>query len=168
MTKVKKQKSEEQIAAEKQRKIFIFRALLWSIFSCVMPVLFIGWRYDLFKKVGSLQLSGWGLFAIVIVFVFLYVLVKYIKAGLVEWSMTKQVINGVTKVIIPLGVVLAVCVGIRNSLDYFIQVLGCTIIFETIAVPLNPFPKWVYEKTKGRFESVVDYIVDQKNKTKGE
>ena len=80
---------------KRKRKIFWVRAILWALFSCFIPVAFIGWRYDLVKQVGSLQLSGWGLFGIIIIFVFLYVVVKYIRAGFVEWSMIKQIINGV-------------------------------------------------------------------------
>lgn len=164
-------KTPEQIEKEKELKIFLARAILWSLFSCVVPVCFIGWRYDLFKKVGSLQLSGWGLIAIVIIFVFLYVVVKYVMAGFTEWSMTKQIINGVVKVVIPLGALLAICIGIRNSLDIFIQALSLTLMSEVIAIPINPFPEWVCKKTQGRFESAVDFVADKlhnRSKDKGE
>ena len=168
----KKEKTPEQTEKEKELKIFWVRAILWSLFSCVVPVFFIGWRYDLFKKVGSLQLSGWGLIAIVIVFVFLYVVVKYIRAGFVEWSMTKQIINGVVKVVLPLGVVLAVAIAIRNNLDVFIQALSCTLMSEVIAIPINPFPEWVWKRSQGRFESAVDFVAarfyNQKEDRKGE
>ena len=140
------------------KKKFIARAILWAIFSCGLPVAFIGWRYDLFRKAGQLQLSGWGLIAVIIIFIFVLVLVKYIKSGFVEWSMTKQVLTGIVKVLIPLGAILAVCVSIRSNIDYFIQALGCTLICETIALPINPFPEWVYNKSKGRFESMVDFM----------
>lgn len=156
-----KEKTPEQIEKEKELKIFWVRAILWSVFACFIPVAFIGWRYDLFKKVGSLQLSGWGLIAIVIIFVFLYVVVKYIRAGFTEWSMTKQIVNGVVKVLLPLGAVLAVAIAVRNNLDVFIQALSCVLMSEVIAIPINPFPEWVWKKTKGRFGSAVDYMVDR-------
>ena len=165
------EKTPEQIEKEKELKIFWARVILWSIFSCIVPVCFIGWRYDLFQKVGSLQLSGWGLIAIIIIFVFLYVVVKYIRAGFVEWSMTKQTINGVVKVVIPLGALLAICIGIRNSLDIFIQALSCTLMSEVIAIPINPFPEWVWKKSQGRFEGAVDFVAEKlynRSKDKGE
>lgn len=140
------------------KRKFIIRAILWAIFCCGLPVAFIGWRYDLFRKAGQLQLSGWGLIAVIIIFIFVIVLVKYVKAGFVEWSMTKQVLTGIVKVLIPLGAILAVCVSIRSNIDYFIQALGCTLICETIALPINPFPEWVYNKSKGRFENMVDFM----------
>lgn len=148
---------------KEEKKLFFARAVIWSMFACVLPVCFIGWRYDLFKKAGTLQLSGWGLFAIVIVFAFLFVLVKYIRAGFTEWSMLKQIINGVIKVIIPLGTVLALCIGIRANLDYFIQALSCTLLCEAMAIPINPFPEWIYNKSQGRFESAIDYVANRLN-----
>lgn len=146
----------------KEKKVFILRIVLWSLFAGVIPVIFIGWRYDLFKKASNFKLSGWGLIAIIFIFAFLKVLVGYIRAGIKEYSMLKQVLNGIFKVLIPLGVLLLLCVGIRSNIEQFIQALSCAIICETIAIPLNPFPKWVYEKSKGRFENLLDYIVEKR------
>lgn len=172
MEKIKKEKTPEEIEKDKERGIFWTRAIVWSLFSCFIPVAFIGWRYDLFRKAGSLQLSGWGLMAVVIVFAFLYVVVKYIRAGFVEWSMAKQIVNGVVRVILPIGAILAVVISIRNNIDIFIQALSCVLISETIAIPVNPFPEWVWKKTEGRFEGIVDFVADRfynkKEESKGE
>lgn len=145
----------------KEKGKFILRIFLWGLFACVIPVCFIGWRFDLFSKVSGLKLSGWGLIAIVITFVFLYAIVKYIRAGFVEWTMLKQIINGIVSIVIPLGVLLALCVAMKNSLDVFIQALSCVLVSEIIAIPLNPFPKWVWDKSKGRFENTVDFVADK-------
>ena len=152
----------------KEKKVFILRIVLWSLFAGVIPVIFIGWRYDLFKKASNFKLSGWGLIAIIFIFVFLKVLVGYIRAGIKEYSMLKQVLNGILKVLIPLGVLLLLCVGIRSNIEQFIQALSCAIICETIAIPLNPFPKWVYEKSKGKFESMIDLFANKINNKKEE
>lgn len=165
MEETKKQKTvEETDEQKKERAKFIARAAAWGMFSCILPVIFIGWRYDLFgKKSSSLSLTGWGMFAIVIIAVFVYVLVKYIRAGFPEWSMTRQIISGVVKILLPIGAILALCAGIRVNIDYFIQALGCVLICEAIAIPINPFPEWVWNKSQGRFESAVDYIADAIN-----
>lgn len=168
----KREKTEEELQQEKETRIFVVRIILWSLFACVIPVVFIGFRYDLFRKASSLQLSGWGIIAIIIVAVFLYVLTKYIRAGFGQWSFVKQIIDGVIKVVLPLGVVLAICVSIRNNLDAFIQSLSCVLISEVVAIPINPFPEWVSKKTQGRFESMVDFVADRfynkKEEHKGE
>lgn len=143
---------------KKKKKIFIIRVILWTIFACGIPVGFIGWRYKLFDKVGKLQLSGWGIIAIIILLVFLYILIKYIKAGFVEWSMLRQIVDGVAKVIFPLGALLAICISLRNSVDIFIQALSCVLLSEVIAIPINPFPEWIWKKSKGRFEGMVDFV----------
>lgn len=140
-----------------EKKKFVARAVAWAVFACGLPVAFIGWRYDLFRSAGELQFSGWGMIAIVIVLVFLIVVVKYVKALFTEWSMTKQIISGVLKIILPLGALLALCVGIRSNLDYFIQALSCVIICEAMAIPMNPFPELIYKKTEGRYDSMTDY-----------
>lgn len=173
MEKTKKQKIAEETAPEtdeeteqkaKERKKFIARAAAWAMFSCVLPVVFIGWRYDLFgKKASSLSLTGWGMFAIIIITVFVYVVVKYIRAGFPDWSMAKQIISGIIKVLLPIGAILALCAGIRVNMDYFIQALSCVLICEAIAIPINPFPEWVWNKSQGKFESAVDYIADAIN-----
>ena len=150
------------------KKIFIIRAILWSLFAAVIPFVFIGWRYDLFKKAGSLQLSGWGMIGIIIVFIFIIALVKYIKAGFPEWSMLKQILNGVIKVLLPIGVLLALCMGIKSNIEYFTQALSLVLLSEAIAIPVNPFPKWVYEKSKGKFESMIDLFANKINNKKEE
>lgn len=149
-----------------ERKIFIARAIAWALFACVLPVLFIGWRYDLFRVVSNVQFGGWGLIAVVMIFAFLTVFARYLKSGFPEWSMTKQIVSGVAKILIPLGALLAICVSIRSSLDYFIQALSCTLMCEAIAIPLNPFPKWVWDKSQGRFESSLDYLAERIGKGK--
>ena len=146
---------------KEQKRIFVIRVILWTLFACIIPVCFIGWRYNLFGKVGGLQLSGWGLIAVVIVFAFLYVVVKYIRAGFVEWSMLKQVVNGIVRVVLPLGTLLAICINLRNSLDVFIQALSLVLFCEIIAIPLNPFPQWIWVRTKGRFENTIDFVADR-------
>lgn len=150
------------------KKIFILRAVLWTLFAAVIPLIFIGWRYDLFRKAGTIQLSGWGMIGIFIVLIFLIVLVKYIKAGFTEWSMVKQVLNGVIKVLLPILVLLGLCMGIKSNIEYFTQALSFVLLSEAIAIPINPFPKWVYEKSKGRFESVIDLFANKLNKKESE
>lgn len=151
----------EEEQKKKEQRIFAVRVILWSLFSCIFPVCLIGWRYELFNKVGAIQLSGWGLIAVILIVVFLFVVIKYLRAGFVEWSMTKQIISGVVKIILPLVALLSICVSIKNSLDIFIQSLSGVLILEVFAIPLNPFPEWVWKKSQGRFESAVDFVADK-------
>ena len=43
------------------------------------------------------------------------------------------------------------------------------IISETIAIPINPMPKWVYEQSKGEAQDTIDYFFkkyDERKETK--
>ena len=154
---------------KKKKSVFITRVVVWLLFACIIPVIFIGWRFAIFEKAGSLQLSGWGIIAIIIVAVTLYVIIKYIRAGFIGWSWTKQIINGVVRVILPLGVLLAICISLQNNIKVFIQALSVVLVSEAVGIFVNPFPEWVWEKTKGQCESVVDFVVNKfynKNKEK--
>jgi len=154
--------SEEQKKKE-ERRIFIIKAISWAMLSCILPVLFIGWRYDLFNVNNKLNLSGYGLIAIVIIFVFLITLFKYFKKlYLVKWSMLGQIIGGLIKVVLPLLAILLVFNSIKNDIDTAITCLGVVIVLETIALPINPFPKYIYEKTNGQTTEMLDLLMRNK------
>jgi hypothetical protein len=126
------------------KKEFIIRLSAFIILGCIAPFLFIAFRYDLFKKVNEMSLSGWGLIAVVIVFFFARYVLKMIKMGM-PYSMFTQCISGALKVILPL-LCLYFCVdAIRTSIDLFQQALVFTIICEALAIPVNPLPKWVQQ-----------------------
>ena len=72
--------------------------------------------------------------------------------------MLRQIVDGVAKVIFPLGALLAICISLRNSVDIFIQALSCVLLSEVIAIPINPFPEWIWKKSQGRFEGMVDFV----------
>jgi hypothetical protein len=100
------------------KKEFIIRLSAFIILGCIAPFLFIAFRYDLFKKVNEMSLSGWGLIAVVIVFFFARYVLKMIKMGM-PYSMFTQCISGALKVILPL-LCLYFCVdAIRTSIDLF-------------------------------------------------
>ena len=149
-----------------EKQVFWIRFACWSIFACIVPVVFIIWRYDLFTKITAIQFGGRGMLAIIIVATFLIVLANYIKKAFSKRSMTKQIISGICKVVLPLLTLLLVLYSIRNNIDLFLQALGCVIISEAIAIPINPMSKRVYEESKGATEDTIDYFFqryDEKN-----
>lgn len=134
-----------------QHRHFLFwtRFVLWCIFACVLPFLFIAYRFDLFKTVSKISVSGWGIFALIIIFIFAFALMKYIKIGFKgKFSFSVQCLGGFFKIIVPLLCMYLFINSVKENINYFLQVLGCVIICETIAIPINPMPKWAYEKQK--------------------
>lgn len=158
---------------EKKKKTLSPRAKFWllftwwTIFACVLPVCFIAWRYQLFDKVGEMQLSGWGMLAIVIIAFFGLAVCKYVKTAMsLKWSMVGQCVNGTAKVLLPLLALLLLLKSIESSVSLFIQVVGVVTICEAIAIPLNPMPKYVYEASKGATQDMIDYFFRRQEESK--
>lgn len=152
---------------KKERNIFITRVVLFSIFACVLPFVFIGWRYDIFRVNNKISprvsLTGWGFLAILIVFFFVRYCMNILKHS-IPFSMTHQFLSGIIKIIMPLLLLLFVINALENSIAFFKQALIVTIICEGVAIPLNPFPKFMHDKGIEHIEGLTDIVI---NKLKG-
>ena len=116
---------------KKEKAIFITRVILFTTFACILPFVFIAWRYDIFRVVNQtdtrVSLSGWGALAIIIVFFFIKYCMNVLKRT-IPFSMTYQILNGVIKIIMPLLLLLFVVNALENSIHLFKQALIVTII----------------------------------------
>lgn len=137
---------------------------LWCLFACILPICFIGWRYDLFGGNAELRLSGWGLIAIIIAFAFGMAVFRYAKIAFkAEFSYLWQCVSGFFKVVFPLLLVALALNTIKTDVDRMVQALTVVAIFEAVAVPLNPMPRWVYDKTQGAMRSPIDYFFKKRD-----
>ena len=125
-------------------KKFILRVLVWLVFVAVIPIVTIIDKYDMVKN-GTLKYTGWGIIVLAIITVVVMVMLGYYLKTM-KWSMTKQVIAGVRNVIIPLGLLFIGAGLIASNIENIRYILIVSIISEAIAIPINPFPQWVYEK----------------------
>lgn len=125
-------------------KKFTIQLILWLLFVAVVPIASIVDKYDLVKN-GTLKYTGWGIIVGVILFVVVMVILGYILK-LIKWSMTKQILTGVMIVIVPLIFLLVLTDLITKNIDNIKYILIISIISESIAIPLNPFPRMIYEK----------------------
>ena len=125
-------------------KSFTVRLILWLLFVAVIPILTIIDKYDLVKN-GAFKYTGWGIIAWIIVFVVGMAVLCYILK-LIKWSMTKQMITGIMVVILPLIFLLGLTDLIATHVGNIKYILIVSLISEFIAIPLNPFPKMIYEK----------------------
>lgn len=163
--KREEKKSAVEWLKEHPKSVFWSRLISWATFCCFLPFVFIVWRFQLFHKVERIQIGGWGIIGIVIVAVFVYTVIRYVRLAFsARYSFIVQILNGVCKVIIPLLAVLIIIYNVRNNINLMLQVLGCIVICEAIAIPLNPLPQWAYECQKNvRVEErkeAFDYLVD--------
>lgn len=158
---------------EHPKSFFWVRFVLWVICGAVLPFLFIALRFNIFKKASSLSLSGWGIIAVLIVAIFILVLIRYLKKGFgIKNVFISQCLNGFTKVIIPLGVLLVIVYISSKNLEALSQSLGCTTLCELIAIPVNPMPEWVEkcrkEENKNEQKDTIDYMTERLFKKKNE
>lgn len=157
-------KKEETKKGLSEKQVFWLRFVGWVLFAAILPVAFIIWRFNLFTERSPLALSGWGFMAIVIIALFIISLLKYVRAGL-PYSLFSQCVTGFCKVILPLVIFYAVLYCIQQNLGIFLQALGCVILCELVAIPLNPMPKWIHDNVKEedqkKFDSMTDVLWDK-------
>ena len=158
-----KNKVKTKLTPSQEQKVFVVRFALFTVFALILPIIFIGWRYELFRKVGKVSLSGWGLIAIIIAIFFVRYVAKMVKR-VEPYSMFNQIVTGFRKIILPLFVLFILLNTIRGSIDLFMQALEVTIISEAIGIPINPLPKWANDHDIEKQETFIDKFV---KKTKG-
>lgn len=147
------------------KKVFVLRAIFFTLFACIIPFVFIAWRYSIFsvKENPRISLTGWGFVGVIIVFFFIRYLIMVIKKS-IPHSLLAQVVNGFIKVLMPLILVYVVIGALESGLYLFKQALVITIISEAIAIVINPFPQYMYEKGIEDVEGLLDIVLKRLKK----
>lgn len=135
------------------KKQFWSKFAIWSILAVVVPIVSIAIKYDLLGK-GKLKFTGWGIIALLILFIFVTVLLGYFLK-LLKWSMTKQILQGVRNVLVPIFFIFLGCELIANNIENIKVILLITLISEAAAIPFNPFPQWLYLKNRQEMVDIV-------------
>lgn len=147
----------EESLVKKDKAVFISRLIAFIIFGAIAPVCFIMWRYGIFTS-GEVKftMAGWGLIASLIVFIVIRYVMKEVS-DVMPSSLFTQVVNGFMRVILPLLLVYFLLNSLKDSLDLLIQSVLAVILCESVAIVVNPFPKWK-----------LDHKVDEKTKSFGD
>lgn len=106
--------------------------------------MFLTWRFNLFGKASNVKIGGWGLFAMLFLGIFFAKTIKIVRMGL-PYSLATQILEGIVKVIIPLGVATFAVYYLKNAMTQLFQFLVVTFLCECVAIVVNPLPKWLYE-----------------------
>ena len=151
--------------------VFWARMTSWIGVSCVAPITVFATKFGLFEKekyapvydeLGNVvnatppALNGWGIVSCFIVGFTLVSILKEVIKAYTGYSLIKQFLTGVVQSIIPLVIGFAVCYFLDGVLDNVRYCLLVLIITKLVAVPLNPLPKWRYEKNG--IENYDDFI----------
>lgn len=150
-----------------ERQVFWLRFTAWAIFALVLPAVFIIWRFDLFTKVTYTQYSAWTILLVIFIAAFAISCLRYATKALVGWSMAKQCMEGILRIVIPLACLCYIVyvlnrklIASGEDLGNLLQALGVVTGSEAIAIPFNPWPEYLYKQTKGEVTSLIDYAID--------
>ena len=110
------------------------------------------------------------LIAIVIVFSVLGFMIRYYVSGLkTKHTLLKQVLNGFTKVILPISLILLIAIFFKNknevfiqNIDNFIITMWVVLLCESVAVVVNPLPKWAFDNNVEGLSEIADKIFTKK------
>lgn len=142
-----------------KKKELLIRFSLYCLFGGILPFLFLSWRFELFKKVSKISIGGWGLVGIIFLFIFTTTTLKKIKQGM-PYSYAKQIMDGVSKVLLPL-LLAAICVHyMRDLMEELFQFFCVLIVCEGIAIFVNPLPQWGHENNVEQTESSVKKVLE--------
>jgi hypothetical protein len=127
-----------------KRALFWTRFGIYVLFQIVVPITFLVWRFKLFQKISTVSIGGWGIVVIILVTAFFVSMIKYVKKGL-PFSFLTQCLNGIMKTIIPLIAVAFILNWLKGSINELSQFVIVYILCQIVAIPANPFPKWVHD-----------------------
>jgi uncharacterized protein YacL len=123
---------------------FWTRLSFYILFAWVIPATFLIYRFNLFSKVDSISIGGWGIVFIVFTGVFFSKLLKAIRNGL-PFSMATQILTGIVKSIIPLIIACFASYYLRNCMTEVFQFLVVVTLCQIVAIVVNPLPQWAHE-----------------------
>lgn len=144
-----------------QLGVFWGRLICWISASTVAPIAVFASKFGLFSEqhyepmydeLGNVinatppALNGWGIVSCMIIGLTITSILKEVVKAYSGYSLPKQVLTGIVNSVLPLVVCFGICYFLEGVLDSVKYCLIILIITKLIAIPLNPLPKWRYEK----------------------
>lgn len=148
-----------------EKKEFIIRLSMFLLFALVLPITYISVRCKLWEQ--TTTISFWFILLTIIIVMVVAVLIKYYLDGMkTKYSYTKQILTGVIKVILPLGAILLLAIWYKGKAEWivehtnlFIEILGVVLASETVAIVVNPLPKWAFNNNVEGLVEITDKIL---------
>lgn len=160
--KTKEKKEKKELTDKQKTGIFVARLIAFILFSVGGPVAYIMGRFKPFTASESTQVGFAGAIVIIIILVGVAVLVGFYLEGMkAKFSMVKQIANGLLKVILPIVALLVLTWGMSKYLEQLMEILIMLIPFETVAIVVNPLPKWAFDNNVEGLGNVLSGILDK-------
>jgi len=135
------------------------KLVLFLCFSIIIPIGYLVVRYGLFQPTTTIQVGLLGIVVFAILIGSVEVLIKYyLESMKAKYSLFKQILNGLIKLILPLTLCLLVIITLDNNIGILKEALIIIIICESVAIIINPFPQWCFENNIEGLGEIVEKI----------
>lgn len=152
-------------------KKFWVQFSLFLIFSLVIPISFIAFRFKLFSTTRQINtITIWAFIVLCILILVVSLLIKiYLDGVKTKYSLLKQILQGLIRVVFPIGLCLLLTIFMRKilidnvesmlkGLNNLVQVLIVCLVCEGIAIVINPLPKWSFDNNVEGLTEIYDKI----------
>lgn len=130
------------------KKEFWIRFPIYLLFYLILPAGYLLFRFNLFKKITTYSIGGWGLIFIFFGTISLIRLIRAVRKGL-PFSYMSVVLTGLCKSIIPLAGITVGLYLMRNAMPQMIEFMVVLTSCQFLALLINPIPRWAYENHLG-------------------
>lgn len=150
--------NEIEVKKEHKKLIFAIKFIIWTTFSCVIPILLIVYKFILpTGNEGTMQFGIWAIIALIIFMSFSKSLVKYInELNMGAWQ--SLLLSGIVNTTIPLVLVYLCLVALGDNIKDYEWIVLAIAGSETISFPFNPFPKLINQNILGFIEKGIDKV----------
>jgi hypothetical protein len=138
--------------------LFWIRLVLWILVGCAIPITVFALKFGLFTvaepavdslgnpiPVANISINGWGIASCILVGTYITRIVKEVSDANVGYTFMKQVWKGISSTV-PLMLLFAICYFLNGVMEQMMFCLATLIICKLISYPINPLPKWRWEK----------------------
>ena len=137
--------------------------ILFLLFSTIAPVTYLTIRFHLFQTTTRIQVGLGGIIVIAILLGVISVLIKFYLDGMKsKYSLFKQILEGIIRLILPLVLLLAIFVWLGDNVSMVKEALYVIIPCELVAIVVNPLPKWCFENNVDGIVEIADKILNKK------
>jgi len=122
-------------------------------------------RFHLFQTTTKLQVGLAGIAVIGIMLGVISVLIKFYLEGMkCKYSLFKQILQGILKLILPLTLLLVTLIWLGDNVAMIKESLYIIIPCELVAIVVNPLPKWCFENNVEGLSEIADKILHKEDK----
>ena len=95
------------------------------------------------------------------------VLIKFYLDGMkTKYSLAKQILQGIIKLILPLVLALSIVIWLGDNVVMIKEALYIIIPCELVAIVVNPLPKWCFENNVEGISEIADKILNKNKEEK--